>query len=143
MSSRPQLANSKVTWRIGLIRFLNAVDPVNPAEAGPSPEPLFQLGERGFGTEGNHLHLAIRQVRRGAGQTQAHSRAAGERPKPDPLNLAAYQPNPPAGLGHAGLPARAARRARTSSTTIGMTEIRMMAPITRPKLFRTIGRLPK
>ena len=35
------------------------------------------------------------------------------------------------------------RRARITSTTIGKTEIRMIAPITIPKLFRTIGRFPK
>ena len=101
----------------------------------PRPEQCLQAVEtcRICGG-GHHLDPAVRQIAREPGEPQPASVPRDVPAKPDPLHYPRHQD--PA--GHAGR-----RRARIASATIGMTEIAMIARITRVKFFRTTGMLPK
>src|ERR1051325_7914122 len=101
----------------------------------PPPQLCFKLGQRGGGSLGQRLDPAVREIPDPAGDADPDCPAHGEVPEPYPLHLALDQVPP----SHDPL----AVRCRSIPKSIGVTETAMIARITKLKLFRTAGKLPK
>src|SRR5918992_2060646 len=83
----------------------------------------------------HHFHPSIRKVPGETGETQRPGMAGDEPPKTHPLHHARNEKT--------GTHAGRLRRARSASTTMGSTEIAIMARMTRVKFSRTVGMFPK